>query len=238
MIVNNVSKSDRENIVAALHGQSIFNGGGLTPLNKIGKKPITPSVSNKNVARNTLDKKSTPQETAQLTEETAKKVMDVNEKTALLKKRSATELGELVTDINTIAHNAHMETNLEMEIVPQGLRVLEEAGMPQDKVMQVSAMADQMLLDANNPESAGNRRIEIMVLTQSASDTLYQYFGQHGEKVVQPLVDKLDKQKQVTSLRHPPPPPLLCLINSVLSPRATWGLGGVFNVYLFGLLTL
>ena len=37
--------------------------------------------------------------------------------------------------------------------------------MPQDKVMQVSAMADQMLLDAKNPESAGNRRIEIMVLT-------------------------------------------------------------------------
>ena len=27
-------------------------------------------------------------------------------------------------------------------------RVLEEAGMPEDKVMQVSAMADQMLLDA------------------------------------------------------------------------------------------
>ena len=54
--------------------------------------------------------------------------------------------------------------------------------------MQVSAMADQMLLDAKNPQSAGNRRIEIMVLTKSASDTLYQYFGQHGDKVVQPLV--------------------------------------------------
>ena len=63
-------------------------------------------------------------------------------------------------------------------------------------------MADRMLLDAKNPESAGNRRIEIMVLTQSASDTLYQYVGQQGEKVVQPLVDKLDKQKQVTSLRQ------------------------------------
>lgn len=54
--------------------------------------------------------------------------------------------------------------------------------MPEDKVMQVSAMADQMLLDAKNPQSAGNRRIEIMVLTKSASDTLYQYFGQHGDK--------------------------------------------------------
>ena len=192
-------------------------------------------------------------------EETEKKARDVNEKTALLKKKSATELGELATSINTIARDAHMEANLEMEIVPQGLRVLikddqnrnmfergsaqimpffktllvelapvfdsldnknniynnwnlsgdralsarrvlEEAGMPEDKVMQVSAMADQMLLDAKNPQSAGNRRIEIMVLTKSASDTLYQYFGQHGDKVVQPLVQKLDKQ-QVLSQR-------------------------------------
>ncbi|EON4257759.1 putative lateral flagellar export/assembly protein LafU [Escherichia coli] len=238
-IVNSVSKSERESIIAALHGQSIFNGGGLSPLNKISPshppKPATVAVP----------------------EETEKKARDVNEKTALLKKKSATELGELATSINTIARDAHMEANLEMEIVPQGLRVLikddqnrnllvelapvfdsldnkiiitghtdamayknniynnwnlsgdralsarrvlEEAGMPEDKVMQVSAMADQMLLDAKNPQSAGNRRIEIMVLTKSASDTLYQYFGQHGDKVVQPLVQKLDKQ-QVLSQR-------------------------------------
>ncbi|HCW7019158.1 TPA: putative lateral flagellar export/assembly protein LafU, partial [Citrobacter farmeri] len=79
---------------------------------------------------------------------------------------------------------------------------LEEAGMPDDKVMQVSAMADQMLLDSKNPQSAGNRRIEIMILTQSAADTLYQYFGQHGEKVVQPLVEKLDKKQQIAALHH------------------------------------
>ncbi|EIN4578693.1 TPA: putative lateral flagellar export/assembly protein LafU [Escherichia coli] len=253
-IVNSVSKSERESIIAALHGQSIFNGGGLSPLNKISpshpSKPATVAVP----------------------EETEKKARDVNEKTELLKKKSATELGELATSINTIARDAHMEANLEMEIVPQGLRVLikddqnrnmfergsakimpffktllvelapvfdsldnkiiitghtdamayknniynnwnlsgdralsarrvlEEAGMPENKVMQVSAMADQMLLDAKNPQSAGNRRIEIMVLTKSASDTLYQYFGQHGDKVVQPLVQKLDKQ-QVLSQR-------------------------------------
>lgn len=57
-------------------------------------------------------------------EETEKKARDVNEKTVLLKKKSATELGELATSINTIARDAHMEANLEMEIVPQGLRVL------------------------------------------------------------------------------------------------------------------
>ncbi|MEB2418228.1 putative lateral flagellar export/assembly protein LafU [Citrobacter sp. R-1.5.2] len=280
LIVNSVSKSERENIVAALHGQSIFNGGGLAPLNKIGKQPLPSTTKNQSITRANLDKEKTaaPKETATVSAETEKKARDVNEKTALLKKKSASELGELATDISVIARNAHMEANLEMEIVPQGLRVLikddqnrnmfergsaritpffnallvelapvfdsldnkliitghtdamsyksnvynnwnlsgdralsarrvlEDAGMPQSKVMQVSAMADQMLLDAKNPESAGNRRIEIMVLTQSASDTLYQYFGQHGEKIVQPLVSKLDKQKKVMSLRQQPAP--------------------------------
>lgn len=271
-IVNSVSKSDRENIVAALHGQSIFNGGGMAPLNKVGKQPISPGAASKNARRKM--QATTPEELAKITEENAKKARDVDEKTAMLKKKSARELGELATDINAIARNAHMESNLEMEIVPQGLRVLikddqnrnmfergsarimpffksllvelapvfdsldnkiiitghtdamayksdiynnwnlsgdralsarrvlEQAGMPNDKVMQVSAMADQMLLDSKNPESAGNRRIEIMVLTQSASDTLYQYFGQQGEKIVQPLVNQLDKQQKVTSLRR------------------------------------
>lgn len=264
-IVNSVSKSERENIVAVLHGQSIFSGGGLASLSKVAK----PGTATKIAKRTTIS----PEELAKITEENAKKAKDVNEKTVLLKQKSARELGELATDINTIARNAHMESNLEMEIVPQGLRVLikddqnrnmfergsakimpffktllveltpvfdsldnkiiitghtdamaykndvynnwnlsgdralsarrvlEQAGMPQGKVMQVSAMADQMLLDSKNPESAGNRRIEIMVLTQSASDTLYQYFGQHGEKIVQPLVRQLDKQ-QTTSLRR------------------------------------
>ena len=93
-IVNSVSKSERESIIAALHGQSIFNGGGLSPLNKISPshlpKPATVAVP----------------------EETEKKARDVNEKTALLKKKSATELGELATSINTIARDAHMEANL------------------------------------------------------------------------------------------------------------------------------
>lgn len=277
-IVNSVSKSERENIVAALHGQSIFNGGGLAPLNKIGTKMIAPTTNSKSGKQPRQDKPAVPKEVAQVTAETAKKVHDINEKRALLKKKSATELGELATNIDAIARKAHMETNLEMEIVPQGLRVLikddqnrnmfelgsarimpffksllvelapvfdsldnkiiitghtdalgyksnvynnwnlsgdralsarrvlEEAGMPEDKVMQVSAMADQMLLDEKNPAGAGNRRIEIMVLTKSASDTLYQYFGKHGEKIVQPLVSKLDKEQQVTSLHQHPRP--------------------------------
>ena len=266
--------------MAALHGQSIFNGGGLTALNKIGQKPITAMASRSSTPRNksTTEETNSAKERIKVSEATERKARDVNEKTALLKRKSASELGELATSINTVARNAHMETNLEREIVPQGLRVLikddqnrsmfergsarimpffksllvelapvfdsldnkiiitghtdamgyknniynnwnlsgdralsarrvlEEAGMPEDKVMQVSAMADQMLLDTNNPESAGNRRIEIMILTQSAADTLYQYFGQHGEKVVQPLVEKLDKKQHLAALHRNPMP--------------------------------
>ena len=104
------------------------------------------------------------------------------------------------TDAMAYKNNIYNNWNLSGDRALSARRVLEEAGMPEDKVMQVSAMADQMLLDSKNPQSAGNRRIEIMVLTKSASDTLYQYFGQHGDKVVQPLVQKLDKQ-QVLSQR-------------------------------------
>lgn len=260
-IVNSVSKTDREKIVAALHGQSIFNGGGVAPLNELGKKHIV-SGTNKHGSNKTNDTGKVAR--ARIDEDNARKALDTTKKMALLKQKSARELGELATSINDIALKAHMDTNLEMEIVPQGLRilikdnqnrsmfergsanimpffrsllteltpvfdsldnriiitghtdamqykqnaynnwnlsgdralsarrVLEQAGMPTDKVMQVSAMADQMLLDAAHPEGADNRRIEIMVLTQSASDTLYQFFGAQGEKIVKPIASQLD----------------------------------------------
>lgn len=56
-------------------------------------------------------------------------------------------------------------------------------------------MADQMLIDPDNPLSSSNRRIEIMVLTHSASESLYQFFGQHGEKIIKPIADRLSQTK-------------------------------------------
>ncbi|WP_409529690.1 putative lateral flagellar export/assembly protein LafU [Superficieibacter sp.] len=260
-IVNSVSKKDRESIVAALHGHSIFNGGGIAPLNNLGKKHI---VNGTNSRGNKQGANSDKVLSARVDEDSAKKALDTTKKMALLKQKSVRELGELATSINDIALRAHMESNLEMEIVPQGLRilikdnknrsmfergsakimpffsallteltpifdsldnkiiitghtdamqykqnaynnwnlsgdralsarrVLEQAGMPTDKVMQVSAMADQMLLDTKDPTGANNRRIEIMVLTQSASDTLYQFFGAQGEKIVKPIASQLE----------------------------------------------
>ena len=84
--------------------------------------------------------------------------------------------------------------NLSGERAMQARKVLTHAGLDQSKVLQVSGMADQMLIDPDNPLSSSNRRIEIMVLTQSASESLYQFFGQHGEKVIKPIVDKLSQQ--------------------------------------------
>lgn len=272
-IVNSVSQKERENIVAALHGQSVFSGG-MTPLNKLNVKVITKgkgSQGSKLGGTSTQLKEAV--EVKKITvitpeSETDEKAQETTEKMARLKQQSSRELSELATNINQIAEKAHMETNLEMEIVPQGLRilvkddknrnmfergsanimpffrtlltdltpvfdsldnkiiitghtdsmqykqnaynnwnlsgdralaarrVLEQAGMPSDKVMQVSAMADQMLLDAKNPQGADNRRIEIMVLTHTASDTLYQFFGAQGEKVVKPIARQLDEGKK------------------------------------------
>ncbi|UGS41807.1 putative lateral flagellar export/assembly protein LafU [Pseudocitrobacter corydidari] len=83
--------------------------------------------------------------------------------------------------------------NLSGERAMQARTVLTKGGLDPSRVLQVSGMADQMLLDPNQPLSSANRRIEIMVLTHSASESLYQFFGQHGEKVIKPLVDKISK---------------------------------------------
>lgn len=56
-------------------------------------------------------------------------------------------------------------------------KALAHGGLDMSKVLQVNAMADQMLLDNDKPLSAANRRIEIMVLTRTASDSLYQFLA-------------------------------------------------------------
>lgn len=85
--------------------------------------------------------------------------------------------------------------NLSGERAMQARKVLTRSGLDASKILQVSGMADQMLLDPNNPLSSANRRIEIMVLTHSASDTLYQFFGQHGETIIKPLTEKLSNTR-------------------------------------------
>lgn len=263
-IVNSVSEKDRKNIVAALNEQSIFAGNGISPLNNLGKLAVLEGARQ----RETLPVNKAETAEASVDKSQALKAARANDK-------RVAELGELATVINDIAEKSHMQSNMEMEIVPQGLRilikddrnrsmfergsakimpffrtllvelapvfdsldnkliitghtdamqykdgdrynnwnlsgdralsarrVLEQAGMPGDKVMQVSAMSDQMLLNQNDPNGAENRRIEIMILTRSASDTLYQFFGEKGEKVVEPAVKRIEQHQPLTAGRR------------------------------------
>ncbi|EPS8492675.1 putative lateral flagellar export/assembly protein LafU [Yersinia enterocolitica] len=80
--------------------------------------------------------------------------------------------------------------NLSGERALMAHKALVKGGLDDDRVLQINAMADQMLLDSVEPLAAKNRRIEIMVLTKTASDTLYQFFGNHGENVVKPAAKK------------------------------------------------
>lgn len=116
-------------------------------------------------------------------------------------------LNELAPVFNRIDHqviiNGHTDSatypdsagynnwNLSGDRALAARNVLEKGGLETQRVIQVNAMADRMLLDPEDPLSAHNRRIEIMVLTQAASDMLYQFYGQHGVKVVKPIADRL-----------------------------------------------
>lgn len=88
--------------------------------------------------------------------------------------------------------------NLSGERAMQARKALTKGGLEPTKILQVSGMADQMLLDPEHPLSSANRRIEIMVLTHSASDSLYQFFGQQGEKVIKPLAEKISRNSSST----------------------------------------
>lgn len=70
--------------------------------------------------------------------------------------------------------------NLSGERALMAHKALVNGGLDEGRVLQINTMADQMLLDPTDPLAAKNRRIEIMVLTKTASDTLYQFFGHHG----------------------------------------------------------
>ncbi len=83
--------------------------------------------------------------------------------------------------------------NLSGERALMAHKALVKGGLSEERVLQINAMADQMLLTPTEPLAASNRRIEIMVLTKTASDTLYQFFGNHGENVVKSAVKKVEQ---------------------------------------------
>lgn len=74
--------------------------------------------------------------------------------------------------------------NLSGQRAQRAREALEFGGMPADRVSQVTAMSDKMLLDQDNPNSAVNRRIEILVLTAESEKMLDALFGRENSSAL------------------------------------------------------
>ncbi|VFS55276.1 Uncharacterised protein [Leminorella grimontii] len=120
-IVNSVSQKEREKVVAAMRTQSIFAGGGIVPLSKLNVKAVAASTT-KPEKPNKPNRARPSSATAKVGDSRSGQTGSGHAVTA--QQVSERELGDLAADINLIAQRAHMEANLEMEIVPQGLRIL------------------------------------------------------------------------------------------------------------------
>lgn len=86
---------------------------------------------------------------------------------------------------------AYNNWNLSGDRALAARRALERGGLQSARVLQVNAMASRMPRDREDPMSARNRRIEIMVLTDAAAETLFQFYGREGENVVKPIAERL-----------------------------------------------
>lgn len=268
-IMGSVSEKERQEVVAMLNGQSIFEGNSLTPITqKDGVNGIRLVINNHHPLPQSLPQPSFDGAKLVAHQVSPSSAGPVTGKSSLedLNTHSANEIEDLARIIMKITSTYDVQANLKMEIVPQGLRilvsddqkremfhrssailtpffkrlltafapelnkidnkiiitghtdgthfrdqvlynnwnlsgeralqartVLTQGGLDPQKILQVSGMADQVLLDPKHPLSSVNRRIEIMVLTHSASDGLYKFFGQHGEKIIKSLDAKLAK---------------------------------------------
>jgi chemotaxis protein MotB len=256
-IMGSVTEEERKEIVAQLHGTSIFNESSFNPLQDSGEKGAmlvgeslaAQSESAREEADSVLDSalNNAPKESLES-----------------VLSRSDNELEALRQLIMRIMQNLNTQGNLVLEKVPQGLRILiqddsnrmmfprgsavltpyfskllvelapafnrldnkimisghtdaaqysgkaaynnwnlsgdralaarrtlEQGGLEKNRIIQVNAMAGRMPLDTENPLADRNRRIEIMVLTEAATDSLFQFYGVNGEKVVKPITQHL-----------------------------------------------
>lgn len=73
--------------------------------------------------------------------------------------------------------------NLSGDRAQRARQVLVESGMPVEQVLQVTAQADTTPLDAQDPESGVNRRIELLLLTSDAETLYRELFGKANPQV-------------------------------------------------------
>lgn len=252
-IVGAVSEDERKEIVAQLHGQSVFSGSGFNPFDvenehkkalvaqtRSLKPPVLEAtVSDNDIpesthsgepawprsdgelaalkqqieqvisthhAQNHLTLDTLPQGLRILIQDDRERMMFPRGSAVLTPyfQRLLTELGPVFNRIdNQIMISGHTDAvpyeqsaaynnwNLSGDRALAARRALERGGLESARVLQVNAVAARMPLDRDDPLNARNRRVEIMVLTASAAETLLQFYGRQGEKVVKPIVARL-----------------------------------------------
>lgn len=83
------------------------------------------------------------------------------------------------TDVVPYTSSRYSNWELSGDRALMARRVLESAGMPGQRVAQVVAMSDRVLADRDHPDGSANRRIEILLLTESAQQQLYDLFDRN-----------------------------------------------------------
>lgn len=81
------------------------------------------------------------------------------------------------TDSSKFYNAAFTNWELSSQRALQARQMLEIGGMPKDRVAQVVAMADTMLIDPDNPKASRNRRIELLLLTEQAEAAIKTLFS-------------------------------------------------------------
>src|SRR5690606_7287860 len=117
-IMGSVSEEERKEIVSQLNGESIFEGQSLSPItqpNGVGGKIAVTEKRDRGEHKKQQDK----QDAAKLTAVAAnsESLEDVNH-------RSQREIEDLARIIMKITSAYDAQSNLKIEIVPQGLRIL------------------------------------------------------------------------------------------------------------------
>lgn len=101
------------------------------------------------------------------------------------------------TDASQFHNAAYTNWELSGDRALQARQVLEVGGMPPARVAQVVAMSDRMPMDPDNPTSSANRRIELLLLTETAEKALETLFSSKSSS------DALEKMRQQAKDNQP-----------------------------------
>lgn len=85
------------------------------------------------------------------------------------------------TDAAPFARDFYTNWELSGERAMTARKVLSIGGAPQERILQVSGMAERAPSKSDDPRHSSNRRIELMILTKSAEHDLMSIFSSNSE---------------------------------------------------------